>query len=246
MRLRLARIEGSYRIETVRYRPGAAQAAERSVYQHYVETGLDRWMVTERLRDGRDQRRAWISRGHSGAAGSECRYASYLGGLDFTGFPENDFFTFLLEHRADLQIRGIDQESRLVNAGFAYTAEEGRKTGSCTVWLDVGKDFMLRRRVWEAKYRANDCERQQYERFEVEDSQQFEGVWLPTRFTDVTLASGGSQAKPVGNLWETTAENIKVGRVRKEDLELVFPVGTSVHNEVTGDRWVVTAGSLDK
>ena len=113
------------------------------------------------------------------------------------------------------------------------------------MWLDVGKDFMLKRRVWEEKYRGSGGERQTYERFEVEESRPFDGLWLPTRFREVTT-SGGRRLKTVGNVWETTAENIDVGRVTKEDLELVFPVGTSVYNQITGDRWVVADGTPDK
>ena len=58
----LHRIDGSYRIAIVRYRPGKAEATERSVCQYNAETGRDRWLFTERLRDGRDQQQARISR----------------------------------------------------------------------------------------------------------------------------------------------------------------------------------------
>ena len=42
-----------------------------------------------------------------------------------------------------------------------------------------------------------------------------------------------------GNLDETTAKNIKIGSVKKEDLEIVFPAGTVVLDDITGDRWTV-------
>jgi hypothetical protein len=151
----------------------------------------------------------------------------------------DDFFGFVLKHWTSLRVRGIDQQNGLIEAGFAFTPEiHMRRAGSCSVWFDLGKDWMLTRRVFEAEDPA-DASCRTYRRFEVKESKLFDGVRMPTRFTEVTLASGRDLATPVGNLWETTAEDIKFGHVKKEDLEVVFLPGTLVRDEITGDKWSV-------
>jgi len=93
---------------------------------------------------------------------------------------------------------------------------------------------MLRRRVAEWKNTTGN----NYERFEVLESEQFDGVWMPTLFTEVMALSGERWKTPVGNFVRITAENIKIGSVKKEDIETVFPAGTLVNDEITGDRYV--------
>ena len=91
-----------------------------------------------------------------GSSGAEsCRYASYLGGLDFLGFPEIDFFKVLLDHESALRVRGIDQQSRLVEVSVTYTDKPREITVACTAWLDLGKDWMLRRMGRETNYRGS-------------------------------------------------------------------------------------------
>ena len=117
-----------------------------------------------------------------------------------------------------------------------YTDEHRETTVSCTAWFDLGKDWMLRRRGLERNYRGSARAKEEtYESFEVTESELFDGLWLPTKFREITWSSRLS----FGNLDETTAQNIKIGSVKKEDLEIVFPAGTVVLDDITGDRWTV-------
>ena len=141
----LRRIGESYRLSLLRHRLGQREPTDQSTSHYNAETGVEQDVLFTRLADGSEQADAHIYKPDKPNAGVGCRYASYLGGLPFLGFPENDFFQFLLTNQAALRIRGIDPQSRLVEAGFTYTDERRKTTGSCTVWLDVGKDWMLRR-----------------------------------------------------------------------------------------------------
>jgi len=229
----LKRINKSFQLAVAEYRPGRNET-ECSTSQYSAESGVMRDVFVTRLLDGSEQTNAHIYKTDNPSCGTECRYTSYLGGLPFLGFPESDFFQFVLDHAAVLKIRAIDPRSRLVEAGFNYTDEQRKKTGSCSVWLDLGKDWMLRRRVAEWKNTTGN----NYERFEVLESEQFDGVWMPTLFTEVMALSGERWKTPVGNFVRITAENIKIGSVKKEDIETVFPAGTLVNDEITGDRYV--------
>ena len=230
----LRRIGSSYRIEENVSYP-KPRKSQRHIEHHDAESGVNQFFETQRLADGKDQNLVRISKDRPGV-GTLCAYGSYLGGLDFLEFPENDIFKFLLEHQSDLRIRGIDQQSRLVEASLTYTDEPAEKTVSWSVWLDLGKDWMLRRMGREEKFRESArAGEETYESFEVSESEQFDGVWLPTKVREITWSSRLS----FGNLRETTAENIKIGSVKKEDLEIVFPAGTVVSDEITGDRWTV-------
>jgi hypothetical protein len=94
---------------------------------------------------------------------------------------------------------------------------------------------MLRKMRQEAKRVGPPRARERYELFEVSESELFDGVWMPTKFIEFSWASGMS----FGNLRETIAGNIKLGSVKKEDLEIAFPAGTVVDDRITGDRWTV-------
>ena len=237
----LRRIGSSYRIEESVSYPGPREP-QWHIERHDAESGVNQFFETQRVAGGKDQNLATISKERSGV-GTLCAYASYLGGLDFLGFPENDIFKFLLEHQTDLRVRGIDQQSRLVEVSLTYTDERADKTVSWTAWLDLGKDWMLRRLGREEKYRRSArAGEETYQSFEVSESEQFDGVWLPTKVREITWSSRYS----FGNLRETTAENIKIGSVKKDDLEIVFPAGTVVSDEITGDRWTVGLGEKAK
>ena len=145
----------------------------------------------------------------------------------------------MLDHKESLRIREIDQKSGLVKAYFTYTTtDEYPRTGSCTLWFDLGKDWLLTRRVWEANYVA-DASDKTYERFEVTESKEFDGVWMPVRFTDVTWGSGRGLETPNGNLWETTAEDIKIGHVRRKTWMWFSLRALWCADDITGERWTV-------
>lgn len=233
----LRRIEGSYRMALNRYRPGVREPVVVYTDHYNAESGVNRHVSTERLA-GKDQIHGVISTEHVPSFVA-CRYLAYLGGFSFVESPENDFLRFLLRQRKHSRIRGVDLQSGLVEASFTYTFDKPfARTGSITMWFDLSKDWLLTRRVWEGN-NPKDPSDKKYERFEVNESKVFDGIWMPTRFTDVTLASGGGLPTPVGNLWETTAEDIKIGRVKKEDLEVAFPEGALVRDDITGKRWGV-------
>ncbi len=234
----LRRIDSSYQITLARYRPGINGPTVQCVDHYNAESGVNRGIAIQRLANGRDQEHGLISTQHTRSS-IECCYASYLGGLWLSGSQPNDFFGFLLKYKSNIRIRGIDQQNGLVEADFTFTPEKHfRRTGSCRMWFDLNKDWMFTRRVYEAQD-PEDSSYKNYQRLEVNESKLFDGIWMPTRFSDVTLASGRDLATPVGNLWETTAEDIKFGKVKKEDLEVVFPPGALVRDEITGDRWGV-------
>jgi hypothetical protein len=235
----LRRIDASDRFTLTQFRPGIKEPTMRCTDYYDAESGVNYGVATERLANGKDQEHGLISTKHVNTY-NECRYTSILGGFQLPIFPENDFIGFLLDHKNDLQIRGIDKKNGLVEAGFTYSDQRRSRNGSCIYWFDLGKNWMITRRVWEATD-TPDPTSKTYERFEVNQSGLFDGVWMPTKFTDVTFTSGRDLPAPVGNLWETSAENIKFGQVKKEDLGVVFPPGTLVRDEITGKRWTVGA-----
>ena len=81
----LRRIDGSYRITLARHRPGIREPTVRCTDHYDAESGVNRGIGTARLAHG-DQNYGLISTEHQRSS-TECRYASYLGGLGFVGFP---------------------------------------------------------------------------------------------------------------------------------------------------------------
>ncbi|NLE36860.1 MAG: hypothetical protein GX621_02420 [Pirellulaceae bacterium] len=234
----LQRIGGSYRLELNRYDPGVADPTVRATCHYDAESGVNRGIGMERLANGKEQEHGLISTEHEGSS-QQCRYASYLGGVGFLGFPENDFLGFLLQHENSLQIRGVDQRSGQLEVSFTYVSKVfPGTTGSCVMWFEPEKNWMLVKRIWE-RVKPTSPVASSYERFEVKESKVFDGVWMPTRFTEVTMASREGVPTPMGNLWNTTAEDIKIGSVKKEDIEVVFSPGTLVRDQITGNRWGV-------
>jgi hypothetical protein len=245
----LRRIGGSYRVEATNWYLSRQNRKPHVEVRNYdAESGVSRYLFPQIGADGTEQNHARIDKHPPADLGPECSYAYYVGGFEHLW---DDYYKVLIDHQSALRIRGVDQQSRLVEVGFAYKDERRKETVSGTAWLDLGKDWMLRKMRQEAKdvgpSRAGEC----YELFEVSESELLQGVWMPTKVREFSWASGtktdgafsspedASSEKTFGNLRETIADNIKLGGVKKEDLAVVFPAGTVVDDWITGDRWTV-------
>jgi hypothetical protein len=246
----LRRIGGSYRLETAHWYPSRQNRKPKFEVRNYdAESGVSRYLFPQRGADGSEQNQARIDNSPPVDIAADCGYASYLGGFEPLS---DDYYKVLIDHPSALRVRGVDQRSRLVEVGFAYTDERREESVSGTAWFDFGKDWMLRKMRQEAKRVGLPRARERYELFEVSESELFDGVWMPTGFKEFFWASGtktddafsspqnASSETGNGNLRQTIAENIKLGGVKKEDLAVTFPVGTVVDDWITGDRW--TAG----
>ena len=232
----LRRIDDSYRLVMARYRPNNPVPTTLCVNHYNAESGVNRGIGIQHLANGKDQEYGLISKEHTRVS-AECAYVGYLGGLWMSGYQPNDYYGVLLANKISLQVRGLDPQNGLVEADFTCI-RENKRTGSYRVWLDLDKDWMMTRREADMKDPA-DSNYKDYQHVEVNESKLFGGVWMPTRITEVNWLSRKGLETPVGNLWETTAEDIKFGQVKKEDLEVVFPPGALVRDDITGERWGV-------
>ena len=214
----IARIGSSYRLgQTVSYQ-GQGIPKGHTLLHHDAESGINRFLETERRADGTDQNRALIMKGSG--SGGVVPLRLLLGRLGFPRISGKRFLQVLLDHQSALRIRGIDQQSRLVEVSLTYTDKGENETVSCTAWFDLGKDWMLRRRGLERKYRGSARAKEEtYDSFNVVESELFDGLWLPTKFDEITWSSTLS----FGNLQQTVGQNIKIGSVKTKDLEVVFP-----------------------
>jgi hypothetical protein len=234
----LRRIDDSYRLVMALYRPNNPVPTNLTVDHYNAESGVNRGIGIQHLANGKDQEYGLISKEHTRVSAT-CAYKGYLGGLWMTGYQPNDYYGVLLANKSNLQVRGIDSKSGLVKADFTCMPEKNlKRTGSYKVWLDLEKDWMMIRREADVKD-PTDSSFKDYQHVEMNESKLFDGVWMPTRITEVNWLSEKGLATPVGNLWETTAEDIKFGKVKKEDLEVIFPPGAKVRDDITGERWGV-------
>ena len=150
----LRRMGSSYRIGgTVSY-PGKGDPKTHTTVHHDAESGINRFLKTERQTDGTEHHREWIR--NEGSSGAEpCRYGSYSGRIGFSRISGKQFLQTSTGSPGVFRVRGIDQQSRLVEVSVTYTDEHRETTVSCTAWFDLGKDWMLRRRGLERNYRGS-------------------------------------------------------------------------------------------
>ncbi len=203
----LRRIGGSYRVDDSAWYPSSQNRKPVfAVRNHDAESDVSRLLSLQKAANGTESKHALIQKEPLADVGPFCSYARYLGGF---GPLEDDFYKVLIDHQSALRFRGVDQRSRLVEVAFSYKDARKQESVTGTAWLDLGKDWMLRKMRREVKMEWDPRVREEYQLFEVQGSELFDGTWLPTMFREVTWSSNIGY----GSLYETIAENIKLGSV---------------------------------
>ena len=68
---------------------------------------------------------------------------------------------------------------------------------------------------------------------EVNEMIRVNEVWFPKKFTEWEYNNTSAKAGYV-NMYDSTVSNVEFGSLKQQDLELVFPRGTIVHDQIIG------------
>ncbi len=130
----------------------------------------------------------------------------------------------------------LDQSGSTVEVAFPCTMPWGT-TGDCVVVFDLSKDGLLTEMRMKELDTQNDppTDRHRY-RMEATEPVKVDGVWLPTKFE--MTAWSRNYPKQI-TLYEATVKDIRLGKLRPEDLKVEFPPGTEVRDHIAGKRYRV-------
>ncbi|WP_145944319.1 hypothetical protein [Fuerstiella marisgermanici] len=168
------------------------------------------------------------------------RYSYWLTGADV---PDSEFlFTYLLKDKDDWTLT-TENEPSLVKLSVPWKPlhSRNRAIGDKHVWLDPARGYMPVR--GEARWEDDNGWRS--EEFSVDETQQFDGLWMPTKITEIIGSSSFGDAMPSAvNVIETTAQNIEMGAVTEADVRVVFPEGTEVVDAIEGVAYTIGEGNV--
>jgi hypothetical protein len=129
--------------------------------------------------------------------------------------------SFLLKHQDAIKFAGLSDDKQQVKISLLYESADGTPFKDFrTLWLDPNKGFMPVRmqRRWEY---ALDPPFYSVLATEVKKLEQVDGIWFPTHLT-LTCTGRVSEEKGYATVYETTAGEIKLGKVTDVDLQEQF------------------------
>jgi len=92
------------------------------------------------------------------------------------------------------------------------------------------------------KARWQDASGWRSEEFSVDEADAVNGLWIPTKITEIVGSSSfGPEMPDAVNVIETTVQNIRVGAVTALDLVVEFPEGTEVVDAIDGVGYTIGA-----
>jgi len=161
------------------------------------------------------------------------RYRFWLNIRDW-GLGQSEYlFNYVLDRRASLEV--LQQEGKLIQITTDYAPRwsGGKSGGERRLWLDVEKGFLPVR--GEFKWRDNRMGRT--ESFEVIESKNVAGVWMPTVLREHIIGSG-ARRPPIHNVVTMRVTEMKQGEVTASDLKIDFPRNTEFVDSRHGVRFV--------
>lgn len=165
------------------------------------------------------------------------RYAFWLDGVHNN---HGDFITRYLLQRFGEATFTFDRVQGLIGVTLPwYTPYAEKPAGEKLVWLDPGKGFMPIAGVsqWDLT-EGTGVEFWRHEKFFVRESKCVEDVWMPTHVYEVIGSSSFDDAGLV-NTHDTRVLSVSRGTVAPEDLEVRFPEGTKVVDELRMETYLV-------
>lgn len=151
--------------------------------------------------------------------------------------PQSFPISFLLKHRDAVKFEGVSDDGELIRISLHVETNEGTPYKDVrTVWMDPQKGFLPVRMHWRWEYDSRPLLDQNMD-VAVLKTEQVDGVWFPTHFTE-TCTDSKSIAKGYAGVYETTVSKIRLGAMTDDDLQVRFTHGTEVQDRIKG-AWFV-------
>ncbi len=163
-------------------------------------------------------------------------------GADFAAnFP----LQYLLKHQKAIKFDGLGEGSQTFQISLDVDSPESRFADHRTVWISVEKGFMPVRmhRHWElsAVEAGKPPALTTVTDTEVKEMRQIGDSWFPWHIVETIRGTRGGEelVKGVADVNETIVDEIKLGSVTDEDLEVQFPPGCYVEDRVRSLKYRV-------
>lgn len=144
-----------------------------------------------------------------------------------------------------------DWEVNIEETGLVRLTAPWRSVGNRTLWLDPERNFFPVK--GEAKYDQSSEQHESWrtEAFEVKESEEHEGLWMPVRFKEWIGGPGFRRAYPNNYRNVYQVEDVKVlslqfDCVTPEDLLIEFPPGTKVVDALKAETYFVADDGAPK
>jgi hypothetical protein len=211
-----------------------------STTEHYdAEAGRNRNLtIVESLKS----KTGTISTNHTRAVGG-CFFPAYIGGAFKPTFWD-DAGGWFLTGSAKCKVVNIDEASGVAIVDVPFPKPRPDQEGQCLVSFDFNKQGLLvaRELTRVVKPRTKN-ERSIFERLEITESISVNSVWVPSK---MKVIAWSSVAPTQATVHDIEIADIKLGTVKSSDLEVTFPPGTEVNDELTGTHFAIGPDGEEK
>lgn len=178
-----------------------------------------------------------ISSVRSRKVAASCHFFEFLGHHDPDGdISVSDPGSRFLRNIEDAHVTHINVGTGVVEVRFPATTSWAANV-KCRIAFDLNRGALLiRSRFTEVSSKAGREVEEYWNNLEVLGTRRVGDVWVPTKMRQTVWS--GNYPKEV-TIHETAIKDVQLNELTKADLAVVFPPGTEVRNEITGERFKI-------